>query len=103
MTPPGAAGAVAEVGRDDEGALAADFHAGHAFVPAFDHLALAEGERERLVAVARAVELGAVEQPAGVVDGYRLAFWASVPVPTWSSVNLSPSGIVTSVVFTLSP
>ena len=92
-----AARAVAEVRRDHQCAFAADLHAGNAFVPAFDHAAAAERERKRLAPVARAVELGAVEQPAGVVDDDRLAGGASVPVPTWSSVYLSPSGNVTSL------
>ena len=35
-------------------------------------LPLPDLERERLAAVPRAVELGAVRQPAGVVDGHRL-------------------------------
>src|SRR5262245_59019520 len=55
--PAGAARAVAEVGRDQQRALAADLHAGHALVPALDDLALAEAERERAAAIERAVEL----------------------------------------------
>ena len=50
-------GAVAELGGMIERSLAADLHAGDALVPAADHLAGAEHERERLVAIARAVEL----------------------------------------------
>src|SRR6516225_7714920 len=42
----GAALAIAEFGRNDEGAFAADAHASHAFVPALDHLADAELEGE---------------------------------------------------------
>src|SRR4051794_12955928 len=53
----GAAAAVAERRRNDERALAADLHAGDPLIPAGDHLAAAEHERERLVAIARAVEL----------------------------------------------
>src|SRR3954447_20958385 len=72
----GAAAAIAERRRNDERALAADLHAGDALIPAGDHLAAAEHERERLVAIARAVGLRpmmvlrrrAVE-PAGVVHG----------------------------------
>src|SRR5262249_51398187 len=71
-----AAGAVAEVGRDDEGTLAADLHRGHAFVPAGDHLPSANGKLERLAAVERAVELlalGAVLiKPAGVMHDASL-------------------------------
>src|SRR4051812_21594111 len=66
---PGAAGAIAEIGRDDQGALAADFHAGDTLVPTLDHLMAAERERKRLAAVERAVELLAllaiVVEPAG--------------------------------------
>src|SRR3954468_3171042 len=69
----GAARAVAELGRDRQLALAADLHAGHAFVPAADHVPLAEREHERLAAVLARVELAAFravrEQPAGVVHG----------------------------------
>src|SRR5207249_7548174 len=64
----GAARPVTECRRDDELALAADLHAGHALVPALDDHAGAELERERLVAVVAAVELLAVAEPAGVVD-----------------------------------
>src|SRR4051812_35735296 len=47
----GAARAVAEARRDGELALAADLHAGDAFVPALDHVALAERKDEGLAAV----------------------------------------------------
>src|SRR5688572_15787962 len=46
---------VAEVRRDDEGALAAHLHAGDALVPAADDLAASDGELERGTAVQRAV------------------------------------------------
>src|SRR2546423_1446852 len=42
------------------GRLAADLHAGDALVPSLDHHARAELELERIVAIARAVELLAV-------------------------------------------
>lgn len=77
---PGAARAIAHLGRDHERALAADLHAGDTFVPAADHLPRAEIEVERLAPVAGAVELlamavglGGVVQPAGVMDGDGLA------------------------------
>src|SRR5207302_552074 len=63
-----AARAVGEVRRDQQLAAAADLHARDALVPALDHPPLAERERERLPAVARAVELLSVEEPARVVD-----------------------------------
>ena len=65
----GALIAVAQVGRDDELAPAAFFHAGHAFVPALDDSAGAQREIERPVPVAAAVELLAVLERSGVVDG----------------------------------
>src|ERR1700733_8050370 len=52
----GAARAVAELGRDDQRAFAADFHPGDALVPPFDDLAGAEPEAERRAAIDRAVE-----------------------------------------------
>src|SRR5688500_7912896 len=71
--PAGAPRAIAELGRDDEQALASDLHAGHALVPALDHPAASQGKRER-PAPARAVELLSalvlrrrIMQPAGVV------------------------------------
>src|SRR5246127_1635149 len=51
----GAAGAIAQRGRNDQRTLAADLHAGDAFVPAGDHLALSDRKLERLVAVDRRV------------------------------------------------
>src|SRR5581483_3655008 len=63
----GAADAVAQLGGDQQAALAAHAHRGHALVPAGDHLAGAEGEGERLAPVQRAIELLTVLQPAGVV------------------------------------
>ncbi len=41
-------GTVAKSGRDDELALAADFHAGDAFIPTLDHLPDAELKFKRL-------------------------------------------------------
>src|SRR4051794_22653307 len=62
--------AVAQVGRDDQLAAAAHAHAGDALVPALDHLAGAELERERLAAVPRGVELLAGRpRGADVLDG----------------------------------
>src|SRR6188768_972760 len=60
-------GAVGQRRRHPELALAADLHAHHALVPTLDHAALADREGERLAAVARAVELVAVGEPARVV------------------------------------
>src|SRR6185436_6618974 len=69
----GAARAVAERGRDGELALAADLHAGDAFVPAPDDVALAEREDERLAAVLARIEFRSVRQPAGVMHAHLLA------------------------------
>src|SRR5579871_6635297 len=52
----GAARAIAERRRDDQRALAANLHGGDALVPAADHVAGADREREWLVAVDRRVE-----------------------------------------------
>src|SRR3954467_10501675 len=72
-----AARTVAEVGRNRQLALAADLHAGHAFVPAADHVPFSERENERLAAVLARIELAALravrEQPAGVVHGHFAA------------------------------
>src|SRR6267154_4067845 len=73
----GAARAVTQCGRNDQGALAADLHRGDALVPAGDHLALPDRKLERLVAVDRRVELLALLavliEPAGVMHDADLA------------------------------
>ena len=56
----GAALAVAEHRRDGDPPPAADPHAGHALVPAGDHLAASEAELERVAPVPGGVELLAV-------------------------------------------
>src|SRR4051794_6141581 len=72
--------AIAHVGWNCQRALAADLHARNAFIPSTNHFAAAETERERLVAVSRAVELiafvvalRAVVQPAGVMHRHLLS------------------------------
>ena len=65
--------------------LPPDLHAGDAFVPALDDLDPGtELEIEWLLAIDAAVELGAVLEPARVVDGprYRPCF-ATTPSPTF--------------------
>src|SRR2546430_734310 len=52
-----AAGAVAQLGRDGGLAPAADLHSRHAFVPALDHVPLAERKDERVAAVLAGIEL----------------------------------------------
>ena len=76
-----AARAVAKRRGDDQRALAADLHRHHALIPALDHLADADRERERLPAVDGAVELLAVRQLAGVVHRDLLALRGRVAAP----------------------
>src|SRR3990172_3631067 len=67
-------GAVAEVRRDDEAALAADLHGDETFIPARNDVADPQREGERLLAFQRAVKLApTVCEPAGVVHDYRTA------------------------------
>src|SRR6266576_1958543 len=73
----GTARAVTQRGRNDQRALAADLHAGDAFVPARDHAALADRKLERLVAVDRRVEflalLAVLVKPSSVMHHAGLA------------------------------
>src|SRR5215472_13374693 len=74
----GTARAVAELGRDDQRALAADLHAGDTFVPSLYHLPGAEPEAEWRAAIDRAVEFLALVavrllQPAGVMHRHVVA------------------------------
>ena len=64
---PRASGSIPFLGGDFEPTLAADFHSGHAHVPAFDDASLTERERERLATIARAIELRAVVEGPGVM------------------------------------
>src|SRR5712691_4977893 len=52
-----AAGTIAELRRDDEGALTADLHRGDTFIPTGDDPLSADGKLERLAAVERTVKL----------------------------------------------
>jgi hypothetical protein len=62
-------GAVARLGLDCECPLLARAHAQNSLVPALDHLALANVERQRLAAVVGCVEFGAVGlEGTAVVD-----------------------------------
>src|SRR4029453_8765741 len=79
--PAGAPLPVGHVRRNNQRAFAADFHAGYAFVPTLDYLALAEKEAERDFAVERAIKfsamlvrLGIVIYPPRVMHNDRLAF-----------------------------
>ena len=66
----GACGAITQIGRNDEFALAAGLHSHDTLRPTLDH-ALSHAEFKRLTAIQRAVELApafAVDvEPAGVV------------------------------------
>ena len=65
--------AVSEFRRNNKPTNPTDLHPGHTLVPALDHAPLPELELERRAAVDRAVELGAVQQRAGVVRGHLVA------------------------------
>src|ERR1700722_9233872 len=73
----GAARTVAESRRNDQRTLAADLHGGDAFVPALNHVALADSEFEWLVAIDRRIEFLAFHaplvEPAGVIHDAGLA------------------------------
>src|SRR6202035_528010 len=98
----GAAGAVAELGRNDQRALAADLHGRDAFVPAANDLADADLERERLVAIDRRVEFlalgGVVIKPAGVMHdaglaGFRRGAGAGMGVDDFQSGRRGHNGL----------
>ena len=91
MTPPQAVLAVGEAGQDREPALAADAHAGDAFIPALDDIACAEREVERIAPRAARVELtAAVGEPADVHDDVSPSP-AGAPAPTTrSSLTTAP-------------
>src|SRR5262245_19975618 len=57
-----------QLGRYGQLALAAHLHAQEPLVPPLDSVAGAEAEGERVLAVAAGVELGAVLEPAGILD-----------------------------------
>lgn len=65
---------VAQLGGDDQLPLLALAHAQQALVPAFDHLAGAQGEGERPVAGNATVKFGAVLQLSGVVHIQHVSF-----------------------------
>src|SRR5260221_5836091 len=74
------AGEIVWNGEDKVGEMTANLHSRHALIPALNDLAGAELELERVVAIARAVELLAVlvglarvVQPAGIVHRDVLA------------------------------
>src|ERR1700722_19012346 len=68
--------AIAELGWNDQRALAADLHRGHALVPAGNHFALSDRKLQRIVAIDGGVELLALLailiEPAGIVHDANL-------------------------------
>ena len=66
---------VGEVGRNGEFHFVPNFHLSDALIPAADDLACSESEFERFVAIHRTVELAAGGEPAGVMNGYAVAFF----------------------------
>src|SRR4051794_8079913 len=74
---PGAPRTVTQRGGNDQRSLAANFHGGHAFIPAGDDALLSNRKLERLVPVHRAVELLALLavliQPSRVMHHADLA------------------------------
>src|SRR5205807_454162 len=64
---------VGKIWRDSQLALAADFHARDALVPAFNYLARAQRELKWMPRAYGTVELLAVRKPAGVVDFHFVA------------------------------
>src|SRR6202030_2031391 len=66
--------AIAQVRRNAQLALAANFHSRHAFVPSFDDFAVAQHESERTPRVNRAIEFLASGEPTGVVHSHTIAF-----------------------------
>src|SRR3989338_4000971 len=69
----GAAWAVAKAGGDGQFSFAADFHGGDPFIPSLNHLTHSEGKFKELTAIYRAVKLGSVGEPSGVVDLHGLS------------------------------
>src|ERR1700686_5595464 len=74
-----ALGAVAQLGRNGELALAAHLHGRDAFAPAGDDLALAAGKLEGVAVVARGVELLPVGEPARVMHAHELTLLGGGP------------------------
>src|SRR3989442_6202441 len=72
--------AIAERRRDAQASLAADLHAGHAFIPTTDDLRLADLKCERgSTRLAARVEGVAVREPPGVLDGRVLPALGHLP------------------------
>src|ERR1035438_2862191 len=70
-----AVAAVGEFRRDRQLHLVADLHGGDTKIPAADDLARAKDKSKRLVTIHGAVELFAVGERAGVMDGHEIALF----------------------------
>jgi len=75
----GALLAIAQAGRNRELADAADFHPGHALIPALDNLPGSQLKCERLPVVLRRIKLRPVRQPPRVMDRHTLAGFRDRP------------------------
>lgn len=84
---------IAHLRRDSKLALATDFHACNAFIPALDDFASAESEGKGLAAVERRIELSAVGEGTGIVDGDLLAGDGFVSVTDYSVFDLELCGL----------
>src|SRR5215510_1175933 len=93
----GTAGAISQIGGDNEFPLPADFHALHAFVPTFDHSTGSQRKGEGLPSIHRTVELLPILQPAAIMHADGLAGLSRAPVPTLSSIYCNPDEVVTSL------
>src|SRR6266576_449022 len=81
---------IGQLRRDAQLPLAADLHAGHAFVPTFDNVPLPERETVWLVGVDGTVELLSGCEPPGVMHSHviaalRLVAGANIDVPILQS------------------
>src|SRR5262245_56101757 len=69
---------IAEIGRDDQLSLSADFHRHQALVPSFNHASDADGEIDGLIPMLTGtVEHRSILQPAGVMNAHDFSWrWA---------------------------
>ena len=67
-------GAIGKIWRDDQSALAANFHCHYSFIPALDHCPGSDLELIGLTAIERAVKLCTVLESAGVLHRYVLSW-----------------------------
>src|SRR5262249_42407631 len=82
---------VGETWWNDEPALAADFHAGHALIPALDDVAEAEAELERLLPLNAVLEHSAVREITRVMDDDDVAFLGFRALADFQVGHLEPA------------